>query len=99
MTLTNNSCLSTAHYNFGVSLRSHFDVYSLKQIPCLFMRTSYSVGLGGGRRVMCASRCQCSTGVERRATSGGGKMVGGRRHKALAHIPGEWGGGGGALRY
>jgi hypothetical protein len=45
--------------------------------------------------VLCASRCQCSTGVERRATSGGGKMVGRRRHKALAHIPGGPRGGGG----
>jgi hypothetical protein len=58
------------------------------------MGTSYGVGLGGSRRVLYESRCQCSTGVERRATSGGGKMGGGdRRHKALAHIPGGGGGG------
>jgi len=35
-----------------------------------------AVGGGGREGVLCASQCQCSTGVERRATSGGGKMVG-----------------------
>jgi len=44
------------------------------------MAASYDLALpcsgGGGGGGLCASQCQCSTGVERRATSVGGKMVG-----------------------
>jgi hypothetical protein len=52
-----------------------FCVFS-KRTPCLFMGTSYGVVACGGRRVSCASLCQCSTVVYSRATSGGDKMVG-----------------------
>jgi len=98
MTLENNSCLSTAHYNFGVSFfRSHFYVVFSKQPPppCLFFGTYYDVGgwqLQEG--VVCVSmpmfdRSRASRNKWRRQDGGG------RRHKALAYIP--WVGGGFAL--